>query len=705
MVRIIVIATALLSPVFGQEKLGDFEKQFHMVPDNALAVLVVQPAKMLETKSLAKNPLADLAGPTGLKPSDVEQLIAAIVPTGPPGYETNLLFVIELKKTISAEALKRVLSPGAKRLDDWPFPTFDGQGLPTGLSFALPRPKTLITSTDGGVFYGSLQLATAKLPLPKPKLKAMCGQQTGQDVFFAGEPDRLLHAMTFEGGQSGRVPEADKFFPSPAPRLVRGWFDLQRKPALTVSLTKGGKTEVTRFRDGVRAWKQLLLTKANLAADQLVKSKPALGKARRSFAKISGGISEALTDDGIRFNLDGSMKPVDAWWSIINSTSLYRAYQTQRLSRLRARQNMSTILLGIHNYHAVHRRWPDDIRDKEGNALLSWRVTLLPYVEHMGLYRQFKLDEPWDSPANRKLIASMPAVYGVPGEKSNGRTHLQQPRADGAKPIKSMSDFADGTVNTIALVPVSVPVPWTKPGDHRVRKEDDPWKGIRESGWFGLADGMAVAIDRALVGNNLFGAFTPAGKEEPIEVESNFRPNRNRTAFSSRLAVAGLSKQLIAALARGEQTAEQCISLLKSDDPFVIAAGLIGLEDLQYNWQDLRPMLDSRFEFVRHKAIVLMAKTEQPGVVSAIFNPGGSDQAAAWQCLHDTQLGKKHAAKELLPLLKHENRDYRLEAGFAVAMFGGKKYRSHVEALLKDPDEVVRKDAAQMLEIIDNAPE
>src|SRR5205807_2756917 len=48
------------------------------------------------------------------------------------------------------------------------------------------------------------------------------------------------------------------------------------------------------------------------------------------------------------------------------------------------------------------------IQDNKGKAMLSWRVAILPYVEEAPLYRQFKLDEPWDSKHNKKLLAKMP---------------------------------------------------------------------------------------------------------------------------------------------------------------------------------------------------------------------------------------------------------------------------------------------------------
>jgi len=39
----------------------------------------------------------------------------------------------------------------------------------------------------------------------------------------------------------------------------------------------------------------------------------------------------------------------------------------------------------------------------DGQPLFSWRVLILPYLEQDHLYRQFNLDEPWDSPHNMSL--------------------------------------------------------------------------------------------------------------------------------------------------------------------------------------------------------------------------------------------------------------------------------------------------------------
>lgn len=54
---------------------------------------------------------------------------------------------------------------------------------------------------------------------------------------------------------------------------------------------------------------------------------------------------------------------------------------------------------------------PAVVKDKKGQPLYSWRVALLPYLGEGELHKQFKLDEPWDSLANKKLIPKMPKVF------------------------------------------------------------------------------------------------------------------------------------------------------------------------------------------------------------------------------------------------------------------------------------------------------
>src|SRR5262249_19066762 len=113
-------------------------------------------------------------------------------------------------------------------------------------------------------------------------------------------------------------------------------------------------------------------------------------------------------------------------------------------------------------------------RTKDGKPGLSWRVALLPYLEQEDLYKQFNLDEPWDSPNNLRLLDRMPDVYRPPGQdKRFNLTHFQVfvgPRTPFERNVRikltdQANGFPDGTSNTILVTVAKDPVPWTKPDD------------------------------------------------------------------------------------------------------------------------------------------------------------------------------------------------------------------------------------------------
>ena len=75
---------------------------------------------------------------------------------------------------------------------------------------------------------------------------------------------------------------------------------------------------------------------------------------------------------------------------------------------------VSAIKKSFGDIHAVHRKFPSNIRDKDGRPLLSWRVAILPYLEESKLYDEFHLDEAWDSDHNIQLLSKMPPIYSCP---------------------------------------------------------------------------------------------------------------------------------------------------------------------------------------------------------------------------------------------------------------------------------------------------
>src|SRR5262245_5115203 len=134
--------------------------------------------------------------------------------------------------------------------------------------------------------------------------------------------------------------------------------------------------------------------------------------------------------------------------------------------------NLKQIGLAFHNHaDQIDGMWAADILDKDGKPLLSWRVRLLPYLEQDPLYKQFKLDEPWDGPNNKKLIEKMPKLYApVRGKAKAGETFYQTFTGEGTifvdhKSKYKIATIPDGTSNTGLVFEAGEPVVWTKPAD------------------------------------------------------------------------------------------------------------------------------------------------------------------------------------------------------------------------------------------------
>jgi len=197
--------------------------------------------------------------------------------------------------------------------------------------------------------------------------------------------------------------------------------------------------------------------------------------------------------------------------------------------RMQSSNNLKQLALAMHNFHDTYRGFPAGYSaDEDGKALLSWRVHLLPYLEHLELYNQFHLDEPWDSPNNKALIERMPMVFRSPNSKAEpGKTnYLGISGADGVfvRPQPGerlgagLAQITDGTSNTIMIVEASDEraVIWTQPAD-LAPNANDPIQGLtgmRPGGFLAsLSDGsvrfIAETIDKAM----LKALFTKAGGE------------------------------------------------------------------------------------------------------------------------------------------------------------------------------------------------
>jgi prepilin-type processing-associated H-X9-DG protein len=155
-------------------------------------------------------------------------------------------------------------------------------------------------------------------------------------------------------------------------------------------------------------------------------------------------------------------------------------------SRAQSQNNLKQIGLAMHNYESTNGTFPPAaICDKRGKPLLSWRVAILPYIEQEPLYKQFKLDEPWDSEHNKKLINAMPKTYALAAAPPKpGETHYRALVGNGAafETIRGtrFPEFTDGLSNTWLVVEAAEGVPWAKPDE----LEYDPAKPLPKFGTF-----------------------------------------------------------------------------------------------------------------------------------------------------------------------------------------------------------------------------
>jgi prepilin-type processing-associated H-X9-DG protein len=177
--------------------------------------------------------------------------------------------------------------------------------------------------------------------------------------------------------------------------------------------------------------------------------------------------------------------------------------------RTQSANNLKQLALAMYNYHDTHQRFPARANfDAQGKPLLSWRVHLLPFLEQENLYRQFHLDEPWDSEHNRKLIPLMPSVYQNPSAPPEpGKAHYvglvgKGTLFEGDK-ARRVSDIRDGTSNTLMFVEVDPDraVVWTKPEDIDFNPER-PLEGLGKAhpGGFNaaLCDGSVRFISQTI---------------------------------------------------------------------------------------------------------------------------------------------------------------------------------------------------------------
>jgi hypothetical protein len=185
------------------------------------------------------------------------------------------------------------------------------------------------------------------------------------------------------------------------------------------------------------------------------------------------------------------------------------------------------------------------------NVGLSWRVAILPGLKQDELYKQFRLDEPWDGPNNKKLIAKMPGIFAAPGKTAGegltyyrsftGKESVMLPPVPGiggkiVPGVKWPLGILDGTANTAVIAEAADPVIWTKPDE----LEFDRQKPLPKLGGI-FADGYHIVFadsharffaHGSLSDDTLKAIITPCGDEMFNLPEEPGKPPANTWATS-----------------------------------------------------------------------------------------------------------------------------------------------------------------------------
>ncbi|MFN7877457.1 MAG: DUF1559 domain-containing protein [Pirellula sp.] len=186
-------------------------------------------------------------------------------------------------------------------------------------------------------------------------------------------------------------------------------------------------------------------------------------------------------------------------------------------------------VLGLHNYESAYEIIPTyaNLAKTKAKSGLSWRVHILPFIGFPELYQEFKLDEPWDSPHNIKLLPKMPKIYS-PVADMNETVDIKPYHTTYVAPVGSKTVFGqsepirfrnvtDGLSNTIAFVELKTEhaIPWTSPEEYPFDESNptDKLRNYNGKAVIALFDGFVANVKLDLPKETWLALFSRDGAE------------------------------------------------------------------------------------------------------------------------------------------------------------------------------------------------
>jgi len=448
------------------------------VPVDAVAISVIQPHRLFTgPQGPVLSFLMQSAGgkqKIGFDPSDIDQAMLVVgLPdfAAMPCQRQRFGIVVHFVKSIDQVALATKIVPlGSEASVEGRKARINAR--PTGLSCAFVDATTLLISHERGLHW---LLTTKPGDSPLRKLAADADDSPDWQLLLAVAPLRpVIEADFTEAAKQSpqlsslpKIPNLADTVTASLRQMPHGamQFDMSAVAPSDAS-AKELAADVKQLLD---AGRNLFLAQLNSAASNVPPQ--IINQMRTVCDNVVAALQPTQAGNGVNFHADIQSGPAAIGMGV---ALLLPAVQAAREAAQRNEDanNLKQLALCLLNYEDQNRHLPAQaIYDKQGKPLLSWRVMMLPYLEEDALYKQFHLDEPWDSEHNKPLIDKMPDAYMNPKFNEPGKTVYQAVVGKGCAFEETegtrLASFTDGTSQTI-LVVEAVPgkaVPWTKPED------------------------------------------------------------------------------------------------------------------------------------------------------------------------------------------------------------------------------------------------
>ena len=185
--------------------------------------------------------------------------------------------------------------------------------------------------------------------------------------------------------------------------------------------------------------------------------------------------------------------------------------------------NIREIQLAMLNHETANGKLPNNggLSPKSAHDY-SWRVDLLPYLGRPDLFEQYRFNEPWDGPNNKKLHDRMPKALSCPCHPSSSHTIYKIVTGSGTV-FDETSPATSRTGPTIMLIEDSEnPVCWLEPKDLTVDQAIDILNSFRKTSAAHFSDSLIGRRYQCLNIGLSDGSNRSWGKNEALVSASHF---------------------------------------------------------------------------------------------------------------------------------------------------------------------------------------